>query len=503
MHRYLCIHGHFYQPPRENPWSGAAERQESAHPYHDWNQRIAAECYAPNAAAPILDEDGRPARRVSNYERISFNFGPTLLGWMERGDPETYRAVLEADRSSRRRFSGHGSAIAQVCHHPILPLAGARDKRTEVLWGRRDFEHRFGRRAEGMWLPETAVDLESLEVLADCGIRFTLLAPGQASRYRLDGETDWRDAADGGFDTSLPYRVALPSGRTIDIFFYDGPVSHAVAFERLLDDGESFVDRLLGAFPEDGEPPRLVHIATDGETYGHHHRHGEMALAYALDRIESSGTARITNYGEYLERHPPTRQVEIAEETSWSCAHGVGRWREDCGCRGGRHPDWRQTWRAPLREALERLRDRLAERYERAAAACLEDPWAARDDYVEVILDGSAESIDAFVARHARGALDREQRSRTLRLLEMQRQSLRMFTSCGWFFDEISGIETVQILRYAGRALQLAEELFDESWEGEFLEWLERAPSNRPEYGNGRVVYERRVRPARIASGKT
>jgi alpha-amylase/alpha-mannosidase (GH57 family) len=498
MNRYVCIHGHFYQPPRENPWLEAIELQDSAYPYHDWNERIMAECYAPNASARILDERERIEQIVNNYSRISFNFGPTLLSWMEEKAARVYRAILDADAESRSRFSGHGSALAQVYNHMILPLANARDRRTQVLWGVRDFERRFGRAPEGMWLPETAADLPTLDVLAELGLRFTVLAPSQAARVRRRSGGRWRDVTGDRIDPTRAYRLRLPSQRTIDLFFYDGPISRAVAFEGLLRNGEDFARRIVGGFSTSRDWPQLVNIATDGETYGHHQHRGDMALAYALRYIEANELARLTNYGEYLERHPPTHDVEVIENTSWSCVHGVERWRSDCGCRSGARPTWQQAWRAPLREALDVLRDATAGPFEEKAHSLFADPWQARDDYVDVVLDRSPESVGRFFGQHASRELPGEDRVSALRLLELQRHAMLMYTSCGWFFDEISGIETVQVIQYAGRVLQLAHDLFGDSFEAPFLETLSRAPSNLPEVGNGRTVYERYVRPATV-----
>jgi alpha-amylase/alpha-mannosidase (GH57 family) len=496
MERHVCIHAHFYQPPRENPWLEEIELQDSAYPYHDWNERITAECYAPNAASRILDGDGRIVNIVNNYSRISFNFGPTLLSWLEAREPRVYRAILEADRQSRDRFSGHGSALAQAHGHMILPLADRRDKATQVVWGIRDFEHRFGRRPEGMWLPETAVDLETLDILAGHGLRFVVLAPHQAHRVRKRGGRDWEDVSGGRIDPKVPYKLRLPSGRRIAVFFYDGPISRAVAFEGLLNDGEAFANRVLGGFAPGGSRNQLVHIATDGESYGHHHKHGEMALSYALHHIEANRLARITNYGEHLERHPPVHQVEIHPFSSWSCVHGVERWRSDCGCNSGGRPEWNQQWRRPLREALDWLREALATLYSEAGRRLLKDPWAARDDYVSVLLDRSEESVGRFLRRHASRELSPEDEVRALKLLELQRHAMLMYTSCGWFFDELSGIETTQILQYAGRAVQLAQEIDGEAIEPRFLYLLEFAGSNIPEHRDGKTVYEKFVRPA-------
>ncbi|WP_035108189.1 DUF3536 domain-containing protein [Desulfovirgula thermocuniculi] len=500
VERYVCIHGHFYQPPRENPWLEDVELQDSAYPYHNWNERITAECYEPNTASRILDPDGWIKKIVNNYSKISFNFGPTLLSWMEKHEPEVYRAIVEADRESRENFSGHGSALAQAYNHIIMPLANRRDKYTQVLWGIRDFEHRFGRRPEGMWLPETAVDLETLEIMADLGIRFTILAPYQARRVRRAGSSAWLDVGPGGVDPTVPYLVRLPeSGRTISVFFYHADISRAVAFEGLLLNGEHFARRLVGAFDAGRNAPQLVHIATDGETYGHHHRHGDMALAYALHYIESNRLARITNYGEFLEKHPPELEVEIKENTAWSCAHGVERWRSNCGCNSGLHPGWSQAWRSPLRNALNWLRNALAPLFEEQARPLLKDPWAARDEYIEVILDRSPENLERYLGRHAARPLTGEEQVKVLKLLEMQRHAMLMFTSCGWFFDEISGIETVQVLQYAGRAIQLARDLSGHNGlEAEFLEMLSQAKSNIPEHRDGAHIYEKFVKPAMV-----
>jgi len=493
MERYVCIHGHFYQPPRENPWLESVEVQDPAYPYHDWNERVTAECYAPNAASRIQDDQGRITQIVNNYSRISFDFGPTLLRWMESQAPATYEAVLEADKESQGRFSGHGSAISQPYNHLIMPLASSRDKRTQVLWGVRDFERRFGRSPEGMWLPETAVDLETLDIMAEAGIRFTILAPHQALRVRQIDSGDWEDVKGGRIDPTRAYHVRLASGRSLAVFFYDEAIARAVAFEGLLRNGAAFAERLAGAFSDARPWPQLVHIATDGETYGHHHRFGDMALAFALHSVESRGLAHITNYGEFLERHPPTHEVEVIENTSWSCVHGVERWRRGCGCTTGQHPGWNQEWRAPLRQAVDWLRDTLSPRYEEAARRYLRDPWMARDNYIEVVLDRSQQTVERFLARRALRALGEEERVTVLKLLEMERNAMLMHTSCGWFFEDISGAETEQVILYAARTAQLAQELFSGEFESSLKEMLQRAHSNRAERGDGRQIYERLV----------
>jgi len=496
MKKYICVHGHFYQPPRENPWLESVEMQDSASPYHDWNERVTVECYAPNAHARCLDGGNRIERIVNNYSRMSFNFGPTLLSWMQEKAPDVLGAIQEADKESQRRYSGHGSALAQCYNHAIMPLANARDKQTQVAWGVRDFEKRFQRSPEGMWLPECAVDLESLEVLGRFGIQFTILSPFQASRVRPLQGTEWQDVNGGMVDPSMAYRVPLSSGRSIAVFFYDGPVAQAVAFERLLTNGSRLADRLLGAFKENCTWDQLVHIATDGESYGHHFTHGDMALAYALKSIESNPEVRMTVYGEFLESHPPTHEVELHLPSAWSCSHGVDRWRRDCGCNSGGHSGWNQAWREPLRNGLDWLRDELAPRFETRSAEFLKDPWTARDDYIDIILDRSPENISRYFSRHAKRELNAEEQVAALRMLEIQRHALLMFTSCGWFFDDLSGLETIQILQYAARAVQLAGDLWHEDLESGFVERLAHAKSNIPEHADGRVIYEKFVKPA-------
>ncbi len=498
MECFVCIHCHFYQPPRENPWLEAIESQDSAAPYHDWNERITAECYRPNGASRILDGQGRITNIVNNYARISFNFGPTLLSWMEERAPEAYGQVLKADCESRQRFSGHGSALAQAYNHIILPLANARDKHTQIEWGIADFQHRFGRDPEGMWLPETAVDVETLEILSSFGIKFTILAPHQAGKLRIAKDAPWLNLHGRGIDSRRGYVCNLPSGRSIGLFFYDGVVSRAVAFEKLLFDGKNLAHRLLGRLDPEGDPAQLIHIATDGESYGHHHSHGDMALAYALDYLENNNLARLTNYGEYFAKHPPEHEAEILENTAWSCGHGVGRWETNCGCNAGANGNWTQEWRKPLREALDWLRDDLAPLYENAATELLRDPWEARNEYISAIVDRSPANVDNFLQLHQTRSLSTEEEERALRLLEMQRHLLLMYTSCGWFFDEPTGPETVQILQYAARAVQLAEQLFGGDREEQFLRHLERVRSNIPEFGNGRNIYDRFVRPAML-----
>ena len=493
MKKHICIHGHFYQPPRENAWLEVIEVQDSAHPYHDWNERISAECYAPNTASRILNGKGVINNIINNYSKISFNYGPTLLSWMEAYDPTTYYAILDADKESARLFGGHGSAMAQVYNHMILPLANDRDKETQIIWGIRDFEFRFGRKPEGMWLAETAVDEVSLDLMAKHGIRFTVLAPRQARGIRKKGATIWEDVTTETLDTKRAYNCVLPSGRQIALFFYDGKISQGVAFDGLLYDGNKFAHRLINSFDPASDEPQLVHIATDGETYGHHHKHGDMALAFCVDYIGRQKDVKLTNYPEFLEKFPPQYEVIVHENSSWSCVHGVERWRDNCGCNSGK-PDWHQLWRKPLRESLDWLRDQIAEIYEREAKGMLRDPWKARDAYIDIILSRNESTIDAFLKEHCLREVEQNQ---VFRLLEVQRNTLLMYTSCGWFFDEISGIETVQILQYACRAMQLLSQTSDINLEEQFLERIKLAPSNLTALGDGAEVYQKFVVPSK------
>ncbi len=454
--RFLCIHGHFYQPPRENPWTGSLEPERSALPLHDWNERVAEECYKPCTAARILGEGERISELVNLFSRLSFNVGPTLMTWLEREAPAVYERILQADVESRQRYGGQGAAMAQAYNHMILPLADERDRRTQVRWGCRDFEHCFGRRPEGMWLPETAVDTSSLEALAAEGVRFTILAPYQAALVRPPDGDRMAPPGEGGLDPGVPYVQNLPSGRSIIVFYYDGPLSQAVAFDRLLDDGPGFASRLHDVACSGHGERRLTNIATDGESYGHHHRHGEMALAWTFRHFEASGGARPTVYGAYLDGRPPIGETRIADGTAWSCAHGVERWRSACGCSIGAGDPAGQSWRAPLREGLDALRDSLGSIFEREGGLLLRDPWEARDSWIDCVLDPAPERVAQFLADRSARDLDGKPGMRARALLEMQRNAMLMFTSCGWFFDDIGGIETRQILRYAGRALDLA-----------------------------------------------
>lgn len=492
----LIIHGHFYQPPRENPWTGSIDVQPSAAPYHDWNERVHSECYGPNAFAHI----GSDTEVINNYSNLSFNFGPTLLSWLEQHQQRTYQRILAADRESSAKRGGHGNAIAQAYGHAILPLCNARDRKTQVVWGLRDFSFRFGREAESIWLPETACNEETLDLLIDHDLRYVILAPEQAGRIRTNGESAWK-MVEGMIDTSQPYRYLHKdgSGRSIAIFFYHGPLARAIAFERLLSSSRTLVERFLDA----GRWGNLVNVATDGETYGHHFKFGDLCIAHALEVEAKQARLWVTNYGEYLDHHQPEIDVEInlgplGEGSSWSCAHGVGRWTRDCSCHTGGEPGWNQSWREPLRLALNVLRDDAEVHFINAGNGLFRDPWAARNDYIEVIL--SPGSLSSFLDKHQKQPLSELEQQRALALLEIQRYSLLMFTSCGWFFSDLAGIETVQILMYAARLIELQKQIGFDIPETRFLEMLAQAKSNDPAEGNGAEIFARGIEEFRVST---
>jgi hypothetical protein len=502
MSIHLVIHGHFYQPPRENPWTGSIERQESAAPFHDWNARIAAECYEPNAHSRVLDEAGRILDIVNNYEQLSFNVGPTLLAWMAEAAPGVVEALRAADRASLTRL-GHGNAIAQAYNHIILPLASRRDRLTQIRWGIREFAHRFGRRPEALWLPETAVDTMTLELLVMAGMRYVILSPAQAARWRPMGEARWTAATEAELDPRRPYRWRLRDGHGrprgdlgIDICFSHAPLSRGISFQHYLRDAAGLASRIAEAAADASDP--LILIATDGESFGHHERFGDMCLARLFTREAPQRGFTPTNLAAYLERHRPVWEVELFPESAWSCSHGVGRWREDCGCSTGGGPGWNQRWRRPLRDGLDRVRDALGTVFVEEGGGLLRDVWAARDDYIELLLDPGDPARDAFFGRHQARRLTAAERARALRLLEMQHHAMLMYTSCAWFFTDISGIETVQNLRYAARALELAEPFAQLDLEAVLLDHLARARSNVPELRDGQHIWDRWVRPSRV-----
>lgn len=487
----LILHGHFYQPPRENPWTGEVEREISAAPFHDWNERIHAECYAPNSAARVGEH-----LVVNNYAHISFNFGPTLLSWLEKHHPGTYARIIAADKESARRRSGHGNAIAQAYGHAILPLANDHDRLTQVVWGITDFRHRFGREPESMWLPETAVNDATLDLLIEQGLRFVILAPAQASRYRSLGSDEWRDVTDGSIDGSRAYSYFHRDGseRSIAIFFYNGPLARAIAFEKALSSSQ----KLVGMIKSAAAGKQMVSVAIDGETYGHHFKFGDLCLAHVVEVEGPREGLWITNYGEFLDRYPPEHEVKLAagpqgEGTACSCAHGVSRWIRNCGCHTGGESGWNQEWRGPLRAALDLLRDRTAEGFAELGSKLFKDPWQARDAYIDVILKRCSPS--EFLARHALQSLSPADEVRAFTLLELQRNALLMLTSCGWFFYDISGIETIQVLKYAARVIELSDQLGLPSRRQPFLEILAQAKSNIAGQGTGADIYLNHAEP--------
>ena len=499
---FLTIHGHFYQPPRENPWLEAVELQESALPCHDWNERVCAECYTPNSVSRVVDSRNKILDIVNNYAKMSFNFGPTLLSWMEAYAPLTYERILKADIDSVSEHGGHGNAIAQVYNHIIMPLANEHDKETQIKWGIRDFEYRFGRKPEGMWLAETAVDDDTLKLLADNGIKFTVLSPYQALKIRKSGDKEWQDVSWGNVDPARSYKYIIKSdpAKSINLFFYDGAISRSVAFDELLKDGNKFIRRLKEGVSESRNYPQLVNIATDGESYGHHTKFGDMALSYVLKIKAESEGFKITNYGEYLENYQSDYEADIKQASSWSCFHGVGGWKEDCGCSTGGQPGWNQKWRKPLREALDFLRDKLAIIFENEGKKYFnESAWVVRNKYIDVVLNRNNSVIKNFQKLNFRADLTETEKVRGMELLEMQRQAMLMYTSCGWFFNEISGIETVQIMKYAARAMQLAANFSNEDIETPFLNILDQAKSNIKEHGSGKTIYEKWVKPSVVS----
>ncbi|MEN9520683.1 MAG: hypothetical protein RLZZ381_3271 [Cyanobacteriota bacterium] len=498
---YITVHGHFYQPPRENPYLNTIERQPSAHPYHDWNERIHHECYRPNAFARILNHNQELLGIVNNFEYLSFNIGATLMSWLEQYDPAVYQRILEADRHSCARLNGHGNAIAQVYNHIILPLANQRDKITQIRWGKADFRDRFGREPEGMWLAETAVDYPTLEALIEEDIKFIILAPSQAQKCRVmateaEPEAKWHEVGGQQIDPTRPYRCFVDRDRYIDIFFYDGPISRDMGFNDVLNTADNLAERLGQAVKSD-RLSQLISVATDGETFGHHKGGTEKCIAYALSEQFVRQGWTVTNYAHYLSICPPTWEVKLKPVTAWSCDHGVDRWQDDCGCASG--GGWHQKWRRPLRTALDWLRDRLITVYEEAGAKFFRDPWLARNEYIQVIRDRSRKNVTNFLLRHQVQELSPSEQIDALRLLEMERHTLLMYTSCGWFFEEISRPEGVQILRYATRAMELAGAIAGIDLQPEFLSYLAQAPSNVATFGNGKKVFQDLVVPSQVS----
>ena len=508
---YLILHGHFYQPPRQNPWLRSIETQPGAGPHHDWNERILFECYRPNTLSRRMDRDGRIREIVNNLEKISFNFGPTLLEYIERADREVYRRIVDADRLSADEHGGHGNAIAQAYHHVILPLAPREDRELLIRWGLDDFTRRFGREAEGLWLPETAIHDGTALDLARAGLRFVILSPFQAEKFRdLDGG-EWSDVTDGSIDPRRPYRL-FPDREdrelSIDVFFYDGVLSSGISFEHYLRNAEKLGDRLVAAGGAEDFPNRLVIAATDGEVYGHHEPFADMCLAALFGGAAADRGLKVTNPAEFLDLAPPVHEVVLkpgpdGEGTAWSCSHGVGRWVRDCGCSISNRSDWNQKWRTPLRDALNGLRDDLRSLYREEGASLFRDPDGAFLRYVRVLGGKRREEWDSFLREEGNDGVagDQAASEKAYHLLEMAHGTVRMFTSCGWFFDDIAGIEPSQDLLFAAHALDLARS-FDEGRVGKaeerFRRRLRPARSNVPAEGDGQSIFDDRVKGARL-----
>ncbi len=487
----FCIHGHFYQPPRQDPGFGRMLIEAGAAPFRHWNERITAESYAPLAWARRLDGSGRIADILNCYAWMSFNVGPTLLSWLRRAEPNLVRRMREGDAQSLARW-GHGNALAQVYHHVIMPLASAEDRLLETRWAVADFERHFGRKPEGMWLSECAVDLPSLETLAAEGIGFGILAPRQAEAVRDGGE--WRPVDEGSLDIGKPYLVRLPSGASITVVFYSGGLSRDIAFEGLLRDGEAFRQRIAREARrlENGRADTpLLSIATDGETYGHHFPFGEMALAYVLAQCYAGRDGvRLTNIAAHVAAHPPVAEVRLHPLSSWSCVHGVERWRSDCGCSDGGHPGWRQSWRGPLRTALDIMNEGVRAHYNTLGSSCFTDAKQALLRYGEVLADPEREAAFAEeFYRPGKAGLCRN-------LLAMREHALAAFASCAWFFDDISRIEPQNGLSFALAALDLLKRCGGPDLLPRMEKELEQAPSNRG--GTGADILRNEILPRRL-----
>lgn len=506
---YFTIHGHFYQPPRENPWTGTIENQPSARPFHDWNDRIASECYSPNAASRILSSNRRIEDIVNNYEFMSFNMGPTLMGWLRLNAPNTYRRIQEADKKSQARLNGHGNAIAQVYNHIIMPLATPEDRITQIRWGVKDFEFHFGRKPEAIWLAETAINMATIRDLIAEGIRFVILSPTQAESFRKLGEEEWTGCSNTDIDTTRPYRIFprdehgnLTDDGYLDVFFYNPWLSSAVGFEHLLRDANVFGKRIQDAFDKTKEEPQLINIGTDGESYGHHEAFGDMCAAWLFNHYAPEHDMVPVNYGWYLEKFPPEYEVQLknaqGEGCAWSCAHGVGRWYRDCGCSTGGGEHWNQKWRGPLRDAFNHLKLLADEVFLREFPKISDkNPWDARNDYVEALVCPEDETrLKNFLEKILRDPSNKKHVTTAVCLLEIQKFCMFSFTSCGWFFNDIEGIEPVQNMRYALRAIELFQKFLPPSHpiQNQVMSILARATSNEHAM-NGAEIWTRYAVP--------
>ena len=508
--RFTVIHGHFYQPPRENPWLNVLERQESAAPDHDWNERIFDQCYRPNAYSRLLDSHGMITGISNNYRHLSFNFGPTLFRWLEQKHPQVAQRIIDADRESCTRFNGHGNAVAQVYNHIIMPLAPRRDKITQIRWGKDFFKARFGRDPEGMWLAETAINMETVDCLIEEGIKYVILAPSQAELVKPISHHEWHKVEHSGIDLKRPYRIypKTPDGKALngflDVFFFDKNLSTAISFENLLTDSSILGNRIQSCFDANSNTDQLVNIATDGETFGHHKPFGDMCLAFFFEHTAKALNLTIANYGYVLEQMPPQHEITLrnafGEGTAWSCAHGTGRWSRDCGCNTGGKEGWNQTWRAPFRTALDTMRTALDARYEKIMAPLFTDPWAVRHNYCRAMDLTDRAAIATWLRTAGEKSeslktLSADQINTALQLLAAQKFMLFAYTSCAWFFNDITGIETAQNIMYAFRALELGIAKTDQDTLREkVVKQLEEARSNIKGQ-TGKTVYEQAVLP--------
>jgi alpha-amylase/alpha-mannosidase (GH57 family) len=504
--RYVIIHGHFYQPPRENPWLDIIEKQASASPDHDWNERIYDQCYRPNAYSRILDSRGMIVDIHNNYLYMSSNFGPTLFLWLEKNHPKVAAQIIAADRESCLKFKNHGNALAQVYNHMIMPLALRRDKLTQIRWAKEFFHKRYNREPEGFWLAETAINMETVECLIEEGVRFVVLSPIQAESVRpIAGNEQWKSASQG-VDTRHAYRIfarkfdATRTGGHLDVFFFNEGLSREVSFGDLLVNANTLGAKIRSCYDDEADHDQAVVIATDGETFGHHKPFGDMCLAYFFSRVAAEMDIVPVNFGYFLEKNPPAFEVmlknEFGEGTAWSCAHGMGRWSRDCGCKAGGPPAWNQAWRAPLRHAFDSLQKQIDETYEKSLSAFVPDPWQLRDAYQRLLEARTLKDFKTLLVKEGvMGSITDNDAMMVRRMLEAQKYMLFAYTSCGWFFFDISGIETVQNIAYAGRALALA---IDKPQRGrvtaDFLRLLAEAKSNVAGK-DGAVIFNESVAP--------
>ncbi|OQY34567.1 MAG: hypothetical protein B6241_04665 [Spirochaetaceae bacterium 4572_59] len=485
----VIIHGHFYQPPRENPWSGIIEDQPTAYPYDNWNQKIQEECYQSNCWSPVLNGEGQVVCQFNNYDYISFNFGPTLLSWIKEYASASYEKIRKADRNSIYLNKGHGNAMAQVYNHIIMPLANEKDRITQIEWGIKDFQHHFERDPEGMWLAETAIHPETAEELVKAGIKYTVLSPWQADLITKNG-SDTIKAENRKELWQHPWIIPCPSG-DLTVFFYHPGLSSDISFQHLLRDANLFYSRVNQELDDPGTT--LLSIATDGEIYGHHEKWGNMGLSAFISKVLADDSLCISNFAARMDMENPAGTVglqkgEDEKGSSWSCSHGVSRWYKDCGCNTGGKEEWDQAWRTPLRDGLNSLSNETDRIYEKEMARLTgRDPWEVRNKYIEVLLNPS--KANQFYKENGPGKKSLSDRNLFFSLLEGQKNKMFMFTSCGWFFSDIAGIEARQNLMYAARTIDLYSLFFSISQETTLLDYLSDAESNDITKGNAAVLY--------------